>query len=131
MKKLPAQKNKTMDSIFCALVLSAFSMNGALADDPGAVKNTSAPLAFVGAITGTVFGTPIAIVRMSGHSMLGIYHLYDKDPLCWQCLGRPLALPLGVVEGTVKGCIVGPRNAFRYAKDKPFSKDSFSMEALD
>ena len=23
------------------------------------------------------------------------------------------------------------RNAFRYAKDKPFSKDSFSMEALD
>jgi hypothetical protein len=130
--RLYLRSNRIYISSLCALLLNSISANCALADDPTANKGTaSAPVAFVSAVSGVIFGTPIAIARMTGRSMSSIYHMYDKDPVCWQFWGRPVALPLGLVEGTVKGCIIGPKNAFRYAQDKPFSKDTFSLDDLD
>jgi hypothetical protein len=132
LNRLKKDTKTMLPSIACTMLLSAFCADGALADDPGAVKGAcAAPVAVAGALTGIIFGTPIAIARMSGRSMSAIYHEYDNDPVCWQFWGRPCALPLGLVEGTIKGCIVGPRNAFRHAKNKPFSREAFSLEDLD
>jgi len=97
-----------------------------LANDPAnqaATKtNPSVPLAVFSSASGLIVGTPIAAVRLSAKEMKSIYHEYDNDPLCWKFWGRPLAIPFGIVEGTIKGCIAGP---------KPFSKEAFSLEALD
>jgi hypothetical protein len=132
LNRLKKTTNAMLLSITCAMLVSALVADSVLADDPGPVKSAcAAPVVVAGAITGIIFGTPIAIARMSGRSMSAIYHEYDNDPVCWQFWGRPVALPLGLVEGTIKGCIIGPRNAFRHAKDKPFSRDAFSLEDLN
>ena len=131
IKRLSAQHIRTLSSIVCALLLCTCSMNSAQADNQGSAKSAcAAPVVLLGAVTGIVVGTPIAIARVSGKSIAGIFHEYDGDPVCWQFWGRPLCLPIGIIEGTVKGCVVGPKNAIKYAKDKPFSKDAFSLEEL-
>jgi len=106
-----------------------------LANDPAnqaATKtNPSVPLAVFSSASGLIVGTPIAAVRLSAKEMKSIYHEYDNDPLCWKFWGRPLAIPFGIVEGTIKGCIAGPKNALHWSSVKPFSKEAFSLEALD
>ncbi len=116
--------------IFAATVIACTASN-ALADDQGAVKKVCAvPILMFGAAAGIVVGTPIAAARMSGKDMKAIYHEYDDDTFSWKLWGRPLAIPVGILEGAIKGCIIGPKNAIRYA-NKPFSKEAFSLEDLD
>lgn len=120
-----------VSAIFCAVLCSAYFAPTALADDQGSVKDAyAAPVVVLGAATGIVVGTPIAAVRMSGRDIKAVFDQYDGDTFSWKFWGRPLALPIGIIEGTIKGCIGGPKNAIRYSKDKPFSKDAFSLEEL-
>jgi len=122
---------KILLAIVNAVLLSACLVPSGLADDQGAVKSIcAAPLVVLGAVTGIVVGTPLAIVRLSRKDIKGIFHAYDSDTFSWKFWGRPAALPVGIMTGTIKGCIVGPKNAIRYTKEKPYSKDVFSLEDL-
>jgi hypothetical protein len=122
---------KTLAASVCAVLLAACSVCRALADSQGAGKSASAPVVVLGVASGIVVGTPIAATRMSGRDMNAIIQAYDGDTFAWKCFGRPVAIPLGILEGTIKGCIAGTKNAIRYSKDKPFSKEAFSLEDLE
>ena len=98
--------------------------SGAIADSSSAGKSIyNTPIIVSGAAAGMIIGTPIATTRITGKSIKSIFHAYDGDSFSYKLWGRPCALPVGILAGTIKGCIVGPKNAFRYAKDKPLSKE--------
>jgi hypothetical protein len=112
------------------VLVTAMGSSYALADNQSAGKSQAAPVILLGATTGIIVGTPIAAARMSGREIKAVFHEYDNDTFAWKFWGRPLCLPVGIIEGTIKGCIAGPKNALHYSKDKPFSGDAFSLNEL-
>jgi len=101
-------------------------------------KNTvKLPVATVSFVVGTVVGTPVSIAR---HSVNEVHNagkgIYDglHNPF-----SAPLVLVLGgpaILAGAFGGAVcLGPwtamENSWANAMDKPFSKDSFSLGALD
>lgn len=77
-------------------------------------------------LTGTIFGTPVAMVRAAGVDWKrGTSELSgeSKNPLVLGVIGTAL-LPFVAVGGLVSGPMYGIGNAY---KKEPFSKDSFSL----
>lgn len=77
-------------------------------------------------LTGTIFGTPVAMVRAAGVDWKrGTSELSgeSKNPLVLGVIGTAL-LPFVAVGGLVSGPMYGIENAY---KKEPFSKDSFSL----
>jgi hypothetical protein len=77
-------------------------------------------------LTGTIFGTPVAMVRAAGVDWKrGTSELSgeSKNPLVLGVIGTAL-LPFVAVGGLVAGPMYGIQNAY---KKEPFSKDSFSL----
>lgn len=130
LKLLPDGRTKQISFLF-AWLLSVSIYPCAVADKSSAGNNIyTAPTIVLGTTAGIVVGTPVATTRITGKSIKAIFHEYDNDSFSYKFWGRPFALPMGILVGTIKGCIVGPKNAMRYAKEKPFSKESFSLEDL-
>jgi hypothetical protein len=116
--------------LFLALISNSI-YSSAIADTSQGVENLcSTSSVLVAATAAIVVGTPIATTRITGKSINSIFHEYDGDSFSYKFWGRPFCLPVGILAGTIKGCIVGPKNAIRYAKEKPFSKESFSLKDL-
>lgn len=77
-------------------------------------------------LTGTIFGTPVAMVRAAGVDWKrGTSELSgeSKNPLVLGVIGTAL-LPFVAVGGLVTGPMYGIQNAY---KKEPFSKDAFSL----
>jgi len=75
-----------------------------------------------------VAGTPIAIAREIPHQFKLCLGEYKEDNNSWKIIGATGTLAVAPIASVIKGCIAGPKNAFKHPA---FSKDSFSLGELD
>jgi hypothetical protein len=85
--------------------------------------------------TGVVIGTPIAVVRHSYQDTVeGNRDLLGQSKNFFTYLFFPLAttvsLPFGCFSGALEGAFYGPWNSAKYADEKPYSKESFSLGSM-
>ena len=122
---------KILTTTLGMMMLSAASFAPALADDSSPVKNVAMlPVRAVGLCASTAIGTPVAAVRMSAHNTMAMCNDIGGDSMPKKAMASVIALPYGVVKGTVQGCYYGPHNAIKNCVEHPFSKESMSLADL-
>ncbi len=127
---------KSLAAVLCAVALGIGCIAPAMAADSefgeivdGVVMTTARLAAFS---VGAVVGTPIAIVRKtwenSGNIAGKLTGNKDNDVLSTGV--QVLALPIGVFPGAIEGVGFGTANSWKNSKDKPFTKEFFSLGEL-
>lgn len=89
------------------------------------------PLDAASMATGTVIGTPVAIVRKTGSQYVDCLKEFRKDSNSYKFWGAVMSLPVAATSGLVKGAVYGPKNAIVHSVAKPFGKDAFSLGPLE
>jgi hypothetical protein len=123
------QMRKVLLSTVAAFLLSGAVQSPSHADAGAIVKF---PVTLTSIAAGTAIGTPIAMIRKSAADTKECCDkLSDNGGMIKKAGASVIALPVGIVKGTVQGAILGPKNAFKNSGENPFSKDCFSMGDLD
>ncbi len=109
-------------SSLCLSLLYLLGCAPALADDGG--NFVTLPFRTAAAVA----GTPIAIAREIPRQFKLCLGEYKDDNNSWKIMGATGTLAVAPIASVIKGCIAGPKNAFKHPV---FSKDSFSLGELD
>lgn len=89
------------------------------------------PITVTSFAAGTAVGTPIAMGRKSMADTKEYADKWGDGGMIKKTGGTLVALPAGLVRGTVEGAVLGPKNAWKNSCEHPFSKDCFSLGDLD
>ena len=113
------------------VVFSTTSVLPACADSNALKDGCMVPVTAASMATGTVVGTPIAIVRKTGSEFVSCVKLYRKDSNSYKFWGSLCSVPVAGASGLIKGTIYGAKNAVGHSINRPFGKDAFSLGELE
>lgn len=90
----------------------------------------TAPERFFMACPGAIVGAPIATTKkIIDESKQATIDLVgdNRNPVVLSVFGLFLGIPAGVLSGSTEGPVKAAANGWKYANDKPFSKEYFSL----
>lgn len=125
---------KVLAATLSVLALTTASVAPVFAADDDGVMYVMVGMPYRGASTATsmVFGTPIAIGRMSAKKTMEITNEIAGDDanIVMKGLSAFIGIPLGIVAGTGLGTVYGISNSIKNTPEKPFTKEQFSLAEL-
>lgn len=122
---------RILTTLLGTVLFSAFTLQPAPAKEQGMGKSIcQLPMSALGLVTACAVGTPIAITRLSSKGTEHMMHDFKHGAPSGKFWSALASVPLNIAKGTVKGCVVGPKNAITNCARKPFSKNAFSMGRL-
>ena len=138
-------KNLALSTVFSAAILlssaapaSCQSLTQTDFSRPSSKKTglLTVPKAVAGVATGVMLGVPVNISkstkRFTGlmYDSISANFSFSAEPdLYARTTASVLAVPFGLMSGLVFGTIKGVENGVLLGGEKPFSKESFSMDA--
>ncbi|MEZ4490953.1 MAG: hypothetical protein R3F51_25520 [Cyanobacteriota/Melainabacteria group bacterium] len=130
-KKSTAKKNLVW--IFSMVLLFAWAAPAQA--DGKKDRLTALPKAVGGALAGVTVGVPVnigkSVKRMTfdmHDSISQNFSFSDEADIYSKCMAGLLAVPYGLVGGCIYGTIKGVEKGVIQGSEKPFSKESFSLE---
>lgn len=98
-------------------------------------RATALPRAVGGALMGVTVGVPVAITKsvkkmtVDMHDSISQnFSFSDESDIYTKTMAAFLAVPYGLVSGSIYGTIKGVEKGITVGSEKPFSRESFSLD---